>query len=64
MLIEHAIEMHPREAILHVNLACYECQTGNVQGAKERLQEAFRVEPKLRLQALQDRDLEPLWSSL
>jgi hypothetical protein len=32
--------------------------------AKEYLRRAFEIDPELRLQALQDDDLKPLWDSL
>jgi hypothetical protein len=51
-------------AIYQYNLACYECQLGNLAEAKTRLQRAFEAEPKYRLRSLEDEDLEPLWTSL
>jgi hypothetical protein len=35
-----------------------------MEAAKERLGETFRIGPKMRLQALEDEDLEPLWAGL
>ncbi len=58
---EHVLR---EEALWHFNLACYECQLGNIEPAKERLQETFRIDPKMRKQALEDEDLEPLWAGL
>lgn len=52
------------EPILHFNLACYECQLGELEVAKARLAHAFKLEPKCRLMALDDDDLAPLWDSL
>ena len=34
---------HPDEAILHYNLACYECQMGNLDESKTRLKRAFEL---------------------
>ena len=48
----------------HYNLACYECQLGELEVAKARLQHAFKLEAKCRLMALDDDDLAPLWDSL
>ena len=59
-----ALERLPDIAVFHYNLACYECQLGNLEAAKERLALAFRLEPGFRVAALEDRDLEPLWESL
>jgi tetratricopeptide (TPR) repeat protein len=58
------VALHPKEAILHYNLACYECQLGNLNGAKERLRVAFKLEPRFRMAALDDDDLAPLWDPL
>jgi hypothetical protein len=35
----------PKEPILHYNLACYECQLGELEVAKARLAHAFNLEP-------------------
>jgi tetratricopeptide (TPR) repeat protein len=58
------VERFPSLAVVHYNLACYECQLGNLDAAKERLNTAFKLDSALRLQALEDADLEPLWSGL
>ena len=52
-----------REALWHFNLACYDCQLGNLEEAKERLQKAFKLDANYRLMALDDEDLQPLWRS-
>lgn len=46
------------------NLACYYCQLGDLEGAKDSLKQAFAIDPSWRLAALEDDDLEPLWSFL
>lgn len=63
-ILLEAVERHPNEPMLHYNLACYECQLGDVEVAKARLAHAFKLEPKCRLMALDDDDLEPLWAAL
>jgi hypothetical protein len=63
-ILLEAVERHPTEPILHYNLACYECQLGDIEVAKARLAHAFDLEPKCRLMALDDDDLAPLWDSL
>lgn len=55
---------HLPAAIIHYNLACYECQLGEVEVAKVRLQHAFKLEKELRSVALDDEDLKPIWDSL
>jgi tetratricopeptide (TPR) repeat protein len=59
-----AVERFPEEPLIHYNLACYECQLGDLESAKERLKKAFQTEPGYREVALDDPDLEPLWSEL
>jgi tetratricopeptide (TPR) repeat protein len=51
---------HPTVAY---NLACYQCQIGNLPEAWNWLEKAFDIgDPKqLKLMALDDKDLEPLW---
>ena len=63
-ILLEAVERHPKEPILHYNLACYECQLGELEVAKARLAHAFKLAPKCRLMALDDDDLAPLWDSL
>ena len=61
------VEAFPHEALMRYNLACYECQLGCLQQAKEWLQKAFETSrelTQLRLMALEDPDLEPLWRGI
>ncbi len=44
-------------SMIHYNLACYRCQQGDLEGAKERLATAFRIEPLAKAAALNDSDL-------
>lgn len=52
---------HSEEPIIHYNLACYECQLGDLDAAKEHLKLAIELQPKCRDIALDDPDLEPFW---
>ena len=54
----------PKEAAIKYNLACYFCQTGEIQNAKNYLKEAFEIDLNCRVAALEDEDLKPLWESL
>ena len=54
----------PREAAIKYNLACYFCQAGDLQKAKDYLKKAFEIDLNLRTAALEDEDLKPLWRSL
>ena len=60
-ILLRAVESHPQEAMIHFNLACYAAQTGKLEEARGRLEEAIRLAPEVRAQALDDPDLEPLW---
>jgi uncharacterized protein HemY len=60
ILIE-SVQRFPQEAMIHYNLGWYACQCGDTEGAKQHLKRAFELESKLRLMALEDADLEPLW---
>jgi tetratricopeptide (TPR) repeat protein len=54
----------PKEAAIKYNLACYFCQTGDIQNAKNYLKEAFEIDLNWRMAALEDEDLKLLWESL
>ena len=63
-ILLEAVEQYPVEAILHYNLACYECVLGEMEVAQARLYHALKLDPSFRLKALMDEDLAPLWESL
>ena len=65
ILIE-AKSKFPKEYLISYNLACYECQLGNLKTAKRRLKKAIDLAGKkeIRQQALEDPDLEPLWKDI
>jgi tetratricopeptide (TPR) repeat protein len=60
------IKKFPKEAIIPYNLSCYACQLGNLQDALNWLRRAFAVGDgsKVKLMALADPDLEPLWDKI
>ncbi len=60
------VDKFPISATIRYNLACYECQLGNLERAKEWLEAAFRLGHRdpMKQTALEDPDLEPLWSYL
>jgi len=64
VILLEAVERHPEAAILHYNLACYECQLGGLEVAKARLSHAFKLDGNFRALALDDEDLKPIWDSL
>ncbi len=59
-----AVERQPGVAIFHYNLACYECQLGELEVAKARLRHAFKLDERYRAMAMGDEDLEPLWDTI
>ncbi|MGH8092264.1 MAG: TPR end-of-group domain-containing protein [Chthoniobacterales bacterium] len=63
-ILKRAEGLHPNDPTIQFNLACYEAQLGNLDEAKVNLERATRIDPKCRLLALADTDLEPLWDSL
>jgi hypothetical protein len=52
------------EGIFQFMLACYECQLGNFESTKAALERAFDPNERLRLRALDEPELKPLWHSL
>jgi hypothetical protein len=60
------VENFPISATMRYNLACYECQLGRLEQAKEWLEKAFQLgdAKKMKLPALADPDLEPLWKEI
>ena len=53
-----------KEAIITYNLACYFCQTEDIETAKNYLKKSFKIDPNWRSLALEDEDLNPLWDSM
>jgi tetratricopeptide (TPR) repeat protein len=54
----------PKEASIKYNLACYYCQSRDVQNAKRYLKKAFEIDSNWRVAALEDADLQPIWDSI
>jgi predicted Zn-dependent protease len=63
-ILEASLPKFSREPILYYNLACYDCQLERIDSAKENLKRAFQIDSRWRLEALDDKDLKPLWDSL
>ena len=63
-LLLNAESKFPKAAAIKYNLACYFCQTGDIQNAKRYLRKAFEIDLNWRMAALADEDLKPLWKSL
>jgi len=52
------------EAVFHYMLACYDCALGNLHDAIDGLTRAFELEKCLRMKALDEPELAPVWDSL
>ena len=63
-ILTKALELHPDEPAIHYNLACYECQMGNLSDAKKHLMQATKADVKFKAMALDDSDFEPLWAEI
>jgi tetratricopeptide (TPR) repeat protein len=63
-ILLNALDSHPEEPTIHYNLACYECQLGNLSAAKDHLMKSTKADDKFKLMALDDSDLEPLWAEI
>jgi len=61
-ILAAARQRFPSEVLIAYNLACYECQLGNLPQARDLLREAFKLgdATALKSMSLQDPDLEPL----
>jgi tetratricopeptide (TPR) repeat protein len=55
-------KLHPKEGAIQFNLACYEAQLGNIEKAKQHLKQATTLHPRFAMMALEDKDLESLWT--
>ena len=53
----------PADATVRYNLACHTCQPGDLVAARDWLAQAIRLgdQKEIRLQAIEDPDLAPLW---
>lgn len=54
IILVNAVERLPHVAAFHFNLACYECQLGDIASAKAHLSRAIELCWDLRLRALED----------
>jgi tetratricopeptide (TPR) repeat protein len=64
LVLLEARKLHPEEPMIAYNLACYECQLGNLAPAKDHLMCATKADAKFSAMALDDLDLEPLWKEI
>ena len=64
--LSRVVDKFPSSATIRYNLACYECQLGNLAQAKLWLELALRMGNRnhMKLAALEDLDLKPLWPEI
>ena len=60
------LERFPKNATIPYNIACYECQLGRLQEAKDWLVKEFAIgdEINIKVMALGDADLMPIWKDI
>ena len=65
-ILIQAQQTFPKETTIAYNLACYDCQLGNLDEAKAWLDKACTLGDvrKIKHMALQDPDLRPLWPDI
>lgn len=61
-----AYQRFPKEPVISYNLACYECVLGELPAARDWLARACAVGDRrvIRVMALSDSDLEPMWPEI
>jgi tetratricopeptide (TPR) repeat protein len=61
-----AADKFPSQPMIAFNLACYACQLGRLEEAREWLRKAIDLgdEKEIKTRALDDPDLEPLWANI
>ena len=65
-ILNMVTEKFPEEPIIPYNLACYVCQIGRLPEARDWLKRAFAMGDarQIKLMALKDADLKPLWEEI
>lgn len=63
-ILLQALQHHPDDARIHYNLSCYETRLQHFKQAQRHLARAIQLDPRFRLIASNDQDLEPLWDEL
>ena len=62
-ILTRAASLHPNDASIQFNLACYEAQMGRLELAETHLKRATQIDAKFKILALEDSDLQPLWAA-
>ncbi|MDB4797193.1 tetratricopeptide repeat protein [bacterium] len=64
-LLLEAAKLFPDDSMIQYNLACYSAQLGQLDAAQEYLDKSYELgdAKQIKLMALDDEDLKPLWES-
>jgi tetratricopeptide (TPR) repeat protein len=60
-ILLRALDTHPDNANIHYNLSCYETRLHHFRKAERHLARAIQLDPRFKLVAMDDAELEPLW---
>lgn len=65
-LLLPATKLFPKVETIPYNLACYECQLGDLPAARDWLRRAMKLHNRadIKVRALEDSDLKPLWPEI
>jgi uncharacterized protein HemY len=63
-ILIHALYLHPNDPRIHYALSCYESRLHHFSTAKRHLARAIQLDSRLKMLALTDEELEPLWSAI
>jgi lipopolysaccharide biosynthesis regulator YciM len=63
-ILMRALYVHPNDPRIHYVLSCYESRLHHFSTAKRHLARAIQLDCRLKLLALADEELEPLWSTI
>ena len=65
VVLDEAAKLFPEDDTVQYNLACYCAQLGQLNAAKEHLDKSYELgdAKQIKLMALDDDDLKPLWES-
>ena len=65
-ILNPVAEKFPEEPTIPYNLACYVCQMGRLSEARHWLRRALAIggAKQMKLMALNDKDLKPLWDEI
>jgi tetratricopeptide (TPR) repeat protein len=64
IILSHALQLFPDNALVHYNLGCYAAQLGEIERSCDLVREAFRLDPKFKKISKTDPDLDPIREEL